>query len=176
MHVRPRLSFALLAATALLFGAAPAAAQLGIGPQISYADDFDLGIGGRLQFGMGTLFGDEGFAGSLIGITTFDWFFPDCGDIDCSYLEFNANAAYPFARQSEFSPYVGAGLHFARWSSDADTGLGNLGKDATEIGLNLLGGLLYDLGTFSAYGEGRFEIGGGEQFVLTFGLLFGGRL
>lgn len=176
MYVRPKLSFALVAGACLLYGAAPAAAQVGFGPQVSYAEDFDLGIGARLQFGMGSLFGDEGIPGSLIGIAAFDWFFPDCGDIDCSYLEFNANGAYPFARESEFSPYLGAGLHFARWSSDADTGLGDLGDDATEIGLNLLGGLLYDLGSFSAFGEGRFEIGGGEQFVLTLGILFGGGL
>jgi hypothetical protein len=42
------------------------------------------------------------------------------------------------------------------------------------VGLNLLGGLKFALGSLSSYAEGRFELGGGEQLVLTFGVLVGG--
>ena len=68
-------------------------------------------------------------------------------------------------------PYVGGGLNIARVSVD----LGSFGSASdTEIGLNVLGGLKLNLSGLDAFTEARLSLGGGEQFAVMFGILFGG--
>ena len=42
--------------------------------------------------------------------------------------------------------------------------------EETNLGLNLLVGALLDVGKLKPYGEARFQIEGGKQFVLTAGI------
>lgn len=130
------------------------------GPQINWGfDDAEFGIGGRV---LGAI-PNTGFA--IIG--SFDYFFP--GN-DVTYWEINGNGVYRFAipDNPNFTPYAGAGLNIARVSRD----VGDETRSDSDIGLNLLGGLEWDVGSFRPFGELRVEIDGGEQVVLTGGVLF----
>jgi len=149
-----------------VIGAADAQAQA-FGVQGSWGDDTDFGIGARLELGLPNLFTTQGPFSRTYLIGSFDWFFPDfCDDIDdCSYWEINANLAIPITAQS-IDPYVGTGLNIARVAA--------FDESETEVGLNLLGGIRFNLGSLGAFTEGRFVLSGAEQFVLTFGVLVGG--
>lgn len=160
----------LLPAVLVMAFASSAQAQR-FGAQLSWADDWDLGLGARLEFGLGSLLATEGPLSRAYGIASFDYFFPDCvGAIDCNYWEVNLNGAIPLVA-TNIDPYVGGGLNIARLSTDAGAG-GDFSD--TDLGLNALAGLRFLLGTLSAFAEARIELGGGQQFVLTLGALFGG--
>jgi len=104
----------------------------------------------------------------LEGYASFDFFFPGNS---VTYWELNPGVTYniTLAGLTGLSPYVGGGLNLAHISVD----LGSFGSASdTKTGLNLLAGSRFGLGKMSAYAEGRFEVGGGERFVATFGILF----
>lgn len=172
------IRYALAAAVVLALGAQPADAQVRFGPQVSYADDFDLGVGARAEFGLGSLFGEDGALADLTGMLAFDYYFPDCGsgfgDFDCSYWEINANVHYPLDLGEGIAPYVGGGLNFARFSVDVDSGFGSFGASSSDIGLNALGGIKFMAGSLAAGAEAKIELGGGEQFVIQGYVLLGG--
>jgi opacity protein-like surface antigen len=161
-----RLLPAALAA-AILIGV-PTASQaqersVFFGPQINWGfDDADFGIGGRVQ-------GDLPQTNfSLIG--SFDYFFPGS---DLTWWEINTNGVYRFSIPDSpgFEPYAGAGLNITHVSIDLpEVAEGN--SSNTDIGLNLLGGILWEVGNVRPFGELRVEIDGGEQVVLTGGVLF----
>jgi hypothetical protein len=159
---------ALIFAALGLFGASQLDAQARVGGQLSFGSDQDLGLGARLHVGLKS-------PQRLAIIGTFDWFFPDerPGE-DHSYWELNGNLAYFFKVQdsSSLAPYAGGGLNIAhRSSSDFDDGHGHSASD-TDLGLNLLGGTLFGKGKVNPFVEARIELAGGEQFVLTGGVLF----
>ena len=146
-------------------------------PQVSWGDDSDLGLGVRAEWDVGSWFSGADMPEQLTRTriaTSFDWFFPGCDDndlgIECSvdYLEINGNLLVPVT-VGTIDPYVGLGLNVARMSVE----VGAVDASDTEVGLNLLGGLNFLLGNYSSYVEGRFELDGGEQFVLTWGFLLG---
>lgn len=139
----------------LLAWPAALTAQVDVGPQASWADDADFGVGGRVVLGIPA-------AIPLAAIGSFDYFFPSD---DFDYWEINGNVVYEFAVPSGVvAPYVGAGLNVAHASVAS--------VSETEIGFNLLGGARFDAGQFTPFGELRVELSGGEQFVLTGGVLF----
>lgn len=156
--------------------AAPVAAQVSFGPQLNWSDDFDLGIGGRVQAPLTQFMtpAEGSPMNTMFVIGSFDWFFPgdEVDGVDVTYIEINANAAYPLVVEN-FRPYVGGGLNVARVGVDFENEAFEDSSE-TEIGLNLLGGLSFVLGGFDTFAEARLELGGGEQLVLTFGALFGG--
>lgn len=160
----------LLATCTLFFLAIPGGlnAQLSIAPQVSWGDDVDFGLGGRVTLGLPI----QDFPLEAIG--SFDVFFPDDeGDVDLDYWEINLNAAYLFPIVTPtVTPYVGGGLNIAHASVSVPEGFGGLDGDDTELGLNLLGGVKFPLRNVTPYGELRIELGGGEQFVLTGGVAF----
>lgn len=136
----------------------PAQAQeVHVAPQVSLAEEADLGVGGRALV---NLTGMEGFevAGS------FDYFFPG-GNAD--YWEINGNLHYNIqAGESEvFFPYVGGGLNFANSSS----GVGS----TNDTGFNLVGGAKFQAAErFIPYAELRLGTAFTGQLVVTGGLLF----
>lgn len=150
---------ALVAAFVAALFALPgtASGQAHLGPQISLAEDFDLGLGGRAVVNLSDYEGWE-------GIGSFDLFFPE-GDVD--YWELNGNVVYNFPVEPtrSFFPYLGGGLNIARVDGPA-------GGGETELGLNAVGGGKFDATGVTPFVEARIEIEGGEQFVLTGGLLF----
>ncbi|HJQ20370.1 MAG TPA: hypothetical protein VJ867_08495 [Gemmatimonadaceae bacterium] len=143
------------------------------GGQLSWGSDSDLGIGARAEFDLtNTLSKTEPFSKAFV-IGQFDYYFIDCGGgSGCSYWELNPSLAVPFKIQgSTLRPYAGAGLNIAHASVD----LGSFGSASnTDTGINLLGGLKFPLSTLDAFTEARVSLGGGDQFALSFGLLFGG--
>jgi hypothetical protein len=165
----------LLAGLALVYLApAQAEAQVSFGPLVAWGDNSDLGVGGRVDVGLGNAFGvDSGPFQNLFlnsGVTYFFW---DCDEgfdeVDCSYIEINGNLAVPFTLEgSSIQPYAGSGIHIARVSVDA----GPFEGDDTEVGLNILGGIFFPISDLRGFGEAKFELGGGEQFVLSGGILF----
>lgn len=150
------LAAALAAASFALPGAAPGQAHFG--PQLSLAEDRELGLGGRALVNISDYEGWE-------GVGSFDLFFPD-GDVD--YWELNGNVLYNFPVEPtrSFFPYLGGGINIARLDAEgADEG-------DTAVGLNVVGGGKFDAEGVTPFVEARIEIEGGEQFVFTGGLLF----
>lgn len=153
--------------------AAPASAQR-FGVHANWADDVDFGIGARMEVDAQGLFTDDEPFSRTFFLGSFDYFFPDCGSFDCNYWEINAGLAIPIIA-ADIDPYVGAGINIASFGYDEDLpDEFDFGGSDTDVGLNLLGGIRFPLGNLSAFGEGRLELGGGEQLVLSFGVMLGG--
>lgn len=156
-----------LAVTAVLaLSAGQADAQLRFGGQLSFGSESDFGIGARTEFGLESLYEN------LFGIASLDYFFIDCpSSASCSYIELNANAALPIPLEgSPLNPYVGAGLHLAR----AAVSVGDISNSDSEIGLNLLAGSKFPAEgrRWTPFAELRLGISGGEQLVISGGILF----
>jgi opacity protein-like surface antigen len=158
-----RKTMLVMAILFLAVGADSARAQdFRWGPELSLAEDADFGLGARIEFDF------DGPPLTLIG--SFDYFFPDPDDVD--YWELNANLVYNFriADAPSITPYAGGGLNIAHVSIDR----GDSFDDAsdTDPGLNILGGVKFDAGPVTPFVEIKFEIEGGDQFIVTGGLLF----
>lgn len=175
-----RTGLVSLLAVALLFvGAQSASAQFHFGPQVGYGTDFDFSIGGKATLGFNTVL-FEG-TGPLTGSLAFDYFISCPGEdfggdsFNCSYFNVVPAVFVPFG-SSAGKPYAGAGLSYGNYSLDYDTGIPgfNPSFDGSEIGLAILGGYMFPLGSMTGMAEGRVGLGGYDQVVLTFALLFGG--
>lgn len=144
-----------LAISALLALPASAFGQLNVGGHGLWGNDVDFGVGARVWVGLPVQ------TVPLAAFGEFDYFFPDGFD----YWEINANVVYLFPIQNPvISPYGGAGLNFANFDFT--------GGSTTEVGLNLLVGANLNLQAVKPYADARFEVSGGEQFVVTAGLSF----
>ena len=161
-----RAVLAALFAAALAVPAADLPAQAHFGGQLSIADDADFGIGGRIAVEIPEP--NLEFAGS------FDIFFPDDrGGADVNYFEINGNLLYYFDIRTapSVNPYLGGGLNIAR--IEVDSGFPGDDNDDTRAGLNLMGGVRFDTNSsVKPFVEFRGEVEGGEQFVVTGGILF----
>ena len=141
------------------------------GGQLSWGSDTDLGLGARAEFNLTNVMAKTGPFSRAFIVTQFDYYFVDCpAGADCSYWELNPTLAVPIPA-TNLRPYLGAGLNIAHASVDIP-GFG--GGSDTETGVNLLGGLKFNLGGAEAFSEARISLGGGEQLALSFGFLFGG--
>ena len=148
----------LIALLALCAGAgAPLAAQVRFGAQVDWGDNSDFGIGGRLEHGLAKLFPNT----PLRAAASFDYFFPSS---NVNYWEINYNWFYQL-KADALTPYAGGGLVLAYASAN--------GNSNSDLGVNLGGGLKFKTGSsLTPFIEARVELGAGEQFVLTGGLLF----
>ncbi len=152
---------------AALFAFAPqnVFGQFLLGPEVAWNDDFDIGIGAGVEFDLDNLLEGLGLQGDFL------YFFP--GDVaglesfDQDYMEFNANATYDFPlKNSTVVPYALAGANIGIASLDY-TGSGEVSvSDGTEVGLNLGGGIQFDLGKFRPRVGARFVLGGWETFTI----------
>lgn len=157
----------LMLAAAALFFAVPTAAvgQVSLGPQLSFGDDTDIGIGGRVLANVESLEHWD-FLGS------FDvWFLDDGPNTDRSAWEANGNLAYNFiVEDSSLHPYAGGGLSIFHFSAEnRDTGAE---FDDTDLGVNFLGGLKFPGQSVTPFVELRVAVEGADQLVVTGGLLF----
>jgi hypothetical protein len=128
-----------------------------------------LGVGARVVYNeLGTTLNVPG----LRAYGAFDYFFPGSSfGASAKYWEINAGATYDLkiSGLTGFAPYVGGGLNYARYSVSV---LGISGS-TSNTGLNVLGGGRFKLGkSLNAFAEARIELGGGEAFAATFGILF----
>jgi opacity protein-like surface antigen len=143
--------------------AAKAEAQVAFGPQVVLFDFEDIGVGGRVDVGLGQAFGiQEGLLQGLFGSFNGNYIFND-GDV--TQLVFNANVAIPFDVAGTIAPYAGAGINHNRVSVS--------GFSASSSGLNLLGGVFLGLGNLPAFAELQYSTTGAGYLTLSFGLLFG---
>lgn len=148
-----------------------AEAQMGFVVQANYGEHTDFGAGAGVNFDLGSLTANNGIRGEA----TFDYYFPGCegcGDhTDYTYWEINGNLMMDI--KSVAGLYVGAGVNYGNSSFsfddndvcdivDCDTG-------GSDIGLNLMGGWKFGGGPFV---QAKFEVGGGEQLVITAGYRF----
>jgi opacity protein-like surface antigen len=133
------------------------------GPHASFADEADLGLGARAHWSFTP-------RRPLALITSFDYFFPSApSGLDARHWEVNGNMAYQFGRR--WRPYVGPGVNLARRTASF-AGTDFSGSD-TSLGMNVLGGVRRVEGRKRQYfAEARYEVGGGEQFLVTAGVLF----
>lgn len=155
-----RKLFAVLLGAAVLTFPAQAEAQASIGPTLAWHDDFDLGIGAMAEVGVPAL------ASEASVLADFTFFFPDQDNLD--YFEINGNLKWEFPGvEGPVAPFALGGLNFARVSRD------DLDVSNSEIGLNIGGGIEFNAGAFTPMVGGRFEIEGGEGFVLFGTLPFG---
>jgi hypothetical protein len=147
-----------LSVFALAVGNAEVSGQTQLGAQLSYGDKADFGLGARVEVPI------RNFGQGLRGIGSLDLFFPDN---DNNHFELNGNIAYGFSIEGNNSlfPYVGSGLSLAHMSDGND-------NSNTDLGLNLLAGTAFAAEHLSPFVEARFEVGGGEQLVITAGVLF----
>lgn len=163
-----------LAGGAFMVQAQEAEAQ--IGAEIVFADDLDLGVGLRYLMDVDAFEGEDSVLEALWlifeGIYYLD---PFNGCDNCSAFELNANGAVPLDLSETADLYAGAGINVTRFS--IDTGVDVPGFDfsasSTDVGLNIFGGINFILGSLSAFGEAGIQVGGGEQFQVKGGVLFG---
>ncbi len=145
------------------FAFAPRAEAQAFGANLSWGDDTDFGLGARVAFPIGGSVGQKG----IKGLATFDYFFPDGFD----FWEITGNGVYDISSSGSATPYVGAGITFARASYDVGPGFNG---SNSEVGLNLLGGARFKpTGNVQPFVEARFQIRDGSQFVLSGGVFFG---
>ena len=166
------MALALVLATGLVAQAAQAQTEKAwqFGPQASWmSKDVGIGVGARAVYaGLGTAVNVPG----LRAYGAFDYFFPSTSfGTDAKYWEINAGATYDLklSGMTGFAPYVGAGLNYAHVS----VSVGGFSGSDSRTGLNVLGGGRFKLGQkLNAFAEARLELGGGEAFAATFGILF----
>lgn len=144
--------------------AAEARAQVRVGPQVVLFDLEDVGVGGRLDIGLGEAFSiQEGFLQGLFASVNANYVFQE-GDV--STLVLNGNLAVPFSTQTAVTPYVGVGFDHTRTSVEG------FDESFNDSGLNVLGGLFFDMGRFPAVAEVQYSTTGNGYLTLALGLLF----
>jgi len=160
--------FAVLAAFAFLLAVQPqeAEAQVSFGPQVVLWDFEEVGIGARVDIGLGESLGiEEGFFEELFASINGNYVF---GVGDLTVLLFNANASVPFEIDAAVTPYAGTGLNHWRVSGTGPFASGG------ATGLNLLGGIFFGLGDIPAFAELQYSTTGFGFLSVSAGVLFGG--
>jgi len=148
----------------LLFVAPDAQAQVAIGPELSVAEDVDVGIGAIIEAPLASLHQNLEFAGR------FTIYFPDFGN----YWEIDGDVRYVFPLDGENNllPYALAGLAIGRFSWDYE-GPGDVGSVSdTELGLRIGGGLKVPFGRVIPFAELGLGIGDIPDFSLRLGGTF----
>jgi opacity protein-like surface antigen len=160
-------TFLTALAVMFLFGAAQLSAQIRFGGQLNYGDDTDFGLGPRLVL-------DDPALGEFRFIGSFDLYFPDSpSGVEVDYWEVNGNIVYDFeiVNSPKLKPYVGGGLNIAHASAKTTTPI-PVSASNTDLGVNLMGGLEFGVGKVRPFVELKVELEGGDQFVITGGVLF----
>ncbi|MGE0551923.1 MAG: hypothetical protein AB7R55_00710 [Gemmatimonadales bacterium] len=169
-----KLLLGLVAVGAVTLAAGRTAeAQVRFGANLSWGGDTDVGLGARLNFGVGSLADSK----PIEGLITFDYFFPDESfGVDATYWEISANAIYRFVERGKgITPYAGGGVLLARSSVEVGSGQSSISGSDSDIGLSILGGLRFKTaGTLIPFAEARIDIvADNSQLVLSGGVYFG---
>lgn len=108
---------------------------------------------------------------------SIDFYFMDdfptgSGSVSQSLFTIDINALYEFGVDNEaFTPYAGGGIGITRYSLDAD--LRNSNTSDTDIGLNIVGGARFLLGSVEPFAQLNAAFGGDwDRLGITGGLLF----
>lgn len=134
----------------------------------------DITVGGGLTFTTGV----RGGGGGEIGVNA-NGFYSITDEIragaglslffgDFSPTQFNIDGHYLFINEDGLVVYALAGLGFWSWSFEAF----GFSTSVSTSGLNLGGGIEYDLGDFYIFGEPKLTTIGGTPINITGGLRF----
>lgn len=145
--------------------------EFSAGAGLAYATQ-DVGIGIQAT-------GVYGITESIRGAADFTYFFGDEQNfggvtVETTYWELNANAHYVFLNDGA-TVYGLAGLNYL--SANASVSGGGFGGFGTagggsEIGLNLGGGVEFDMDFANLYAELKYTIGNADKLGLAAGLRF----
>jgi hypothetical protein len=156
-----------LALAGMLIAPNQVQAQFTLGPVAAFHDDFDFGIGAYAGIPVPSLHENISINPSFV------YFFPD-GDFD--YLEINGDVVYSFEVSEDVPvlPFALAGINIARLSVPEVSvgGFGTVGGSTTEVGLNIGGGVGFRAASLNPFVGAKFELEGGEGFVLFGGVGF----
>ncbi|WP_457654427.1 outer membrane protein [Rhodocaloribacter sp.] len=147
-------------------GASPARAQLrlDVAPRLGFdlvgdVEEFFLGLDARV--GLDAL--------PVILNPAFDYYFTES---PLNVSQFSINALYPL-RYPGLRPYVGGGIGITRLSIDRDgRGFGGFDKSDTDVGLNLIGGVVFRTGNLRPFAQAQITFGDVDLFTVAGGLLF----
>ena len=155
----------------LLLLAAPCdlRSQFNLGAQGSWGDKSDFGVGARVSAILPKDLPPLEF------ILSFDLFDPPYGGFG-DYGEINGNVAYLIpAGSPSVNPYAGVGWNQAFFDVaagiDALTDTEPDDEVDLEGGFNLLAGIRGRAKRITGFGELRYQLGGGEQLVITAGIM-----
>lgn len=164
---------ACAALAALASAAVPLDAQLGFGLQASSGEVSDFGLGPRATLELGPL--GVRLAGSLEVFFPSDFAIEGAepgveGDVD--FWEANLNLHWVLGLPLlPIAPYLGGGLN-VRGLKISDTPAGTFDEQRTDQGVNALAGIELRVAGVSPFVEFRYELGGGEQWVVSGGIVF----
>jgi len=172
------LFLAALATLALVAVPSDAEAQLRFGAHVAYGagtDNFSDANAEDGTFGLGARLGLDVPAFPLTVLGTVDYFFVDCGDVDCGYQNFAVDANWALVPLEILELYVTGGVLLRRASIKGDVLGQPFDESATKTGFSLGAGVSFNL-IASAYLEARNEFfsedNGGNQILVRVGLLF----
>lgn len=141
-------------------------AQVTVSPQISFADDVDLAVGGSIAFPL------EQLNEAIEGFASFDLYFP--GN-DLSYWEIDALLRYIVELDNpDVLPFVSGGIAIGSFSIDLPPGVPDLGfASSTEFGLKVGGGAKFKPDdALSPWADLHFGLGDIPSFALRVGIGF----
>lgn len=163
----------LLIALTTLLAPGSAQAQIDLGAQLSYngepagAEGLDGAFGLGARVGVGLPLVGLGVMGS------FDYFFPDCDPLDCTFWDLSGNVTYTLPSVA-VNPYFGGGV--ALQSFEVDDTPDVEGGSEEEVGFNLLAGVKVGaMMPVNLFGELKYQIFGDpfdNQFVISAGIYF----
>lgn len=160
---------------------------VGLAVPLSTQAQTGVALGPRLGIPVGDL-GDASsvFFGADLRITgeslpvvpnaSFDYYMTDSDNV--SYMAIDLNALYEFGIDNQaFVPYAGGGIGITRSSFDAVSTGGGVTVSAsgsdTDVGLNLVGGARFPVGSVQPFAQLNAVLGGtGQRLGLAGGLLF----
>lgn len=141
-----------------------------IGPRVGvpFGDVSDLG--GNVHLGADARIQLESLPDPVVLSPSFDYYLTDnSGGSGLSIFGVDLNGFYEFdVSNASFVPYAGGGLAVTRISIDVGAGFD---PSSTEIGLNLVGGARFPLGSVEPFAQFNFAAGA-ERTGITGGILF----
>jgi hypothetical protein len=148
-------------------------AALGWLPAPSAAADIDFGVRGGFYDDA-----DAGFVGAELLMEVYPRWFID-PNVEYAFVDdgslwtLNADVHYDFPVTIPFAVWAGAGPAVIHRSTDAPRGCRRCsGKDDTDLGLNLLGGIGFRRGAVRPYLQGKVVLSGDTEAVFAVGLRF----
>ena len=163
----------LLAATLILLvglagpPTAPAQTSVKIGPRVGVPVGNVSNIGGTLFFGADARVGLAALPDPVVLSPSFDFYLVEGSG--SSAFAVDLNGFYQFPLEGSFVPYAGGGIAVTRISFDV--GGAQFDASATEVGLNLVGGARFPLGSVEPFAQLNLAAGA-SRIGLAGGVLF----
>ncbi|GAA0872893.1 hypothetical protein GCM10009117_20400 [Gangjinia marincola] len=162
----------LLVVAAITLCSIQSNAQFSAGAQVGYGTESDfagLGIGVKAMYDI---------TDTWSGAGDFLYFFGESGDGFDSYsTSINLDAHYNFLNEGDgLKVYGAAGINITSFTIEYDDDFGFFGQDsfsASETGLNIGGGVFYDLSDqLMLNGDLKYVLSDADQLILSAGVMY----